>query len=208
LLIEKASIFKSMNFLAHLYLSGDHEKRMVGNFIGDFVKGKPSEHWHPEILRGLKIHREIDEFTDNHPIVHQSKERLRSKYRHYAGVIVDIYYDHFLASLWVNYHSVSLDLFAQKAYYIMRQHWAILPDKAQFMLPHMEKNNWLVNYAKLEGIQRALNGMSNRTRFDSKMDESVVDLKKSYSEFRKEFEGFFPDLVNFVAQEIPEIKKP
>ena len=90
-----------MNFLAHIYLSGDDPNIQLGNFIGDFVKGRNLvEQFGHEIAKGIELHRAIDEFTDKHPIVKLSKVRLREKYRHYAPVIVDIFYDHYLAKNW------------------------------------------------------------------------------------------------------------
>ena len=184
-----------MNFLAHIFLSGDKPKIMVGNFIGDFVKGRNlSGRFEPEIARGIELHRAIDEFTDSHEIVRQSKNRLRPKYRHYAPVIVDVFYDHLLAHNWSTYHPVPLPDFAAHAYGILHEHHASLPEEVKQMLPYMEKGNWLVNYGRIEGIQRALTGMSRRTRFDSKMDESVNDLLQHYDDFNKEFELFFPEL--------------
>lgn len=187
-----------MNFLAHIYLSGDNQKILVGNFIADFVKGRTAlAQFEPEIITGIELHRGIDEFTDSHPVVGQSKNRLRNKYRHYAGVIVDVFYDHFLARNWNSYHNELLPDYADKAYGIIQSYDSILPQDVKFMLPYMIKGNWLVNYSKLEGIHKALSGMSRRTPYESKMDESVVDLERDYEEYKKEFEEFFPQLVEF-----------
>lgn len=199
-------LISKMNFLAHLYLSGKDPKRMVGNFMGDFVKGKEIDLLEPKISEGVRLHRLIDEFTDSHRVVSESKDRLREKYRHYAGVIVDIYYDHFLATLWQDYHPQRLEVYAEHSYQVVRSHWHLLPPKAQFMFPYMERTNWLVSYAQINGIQRAMDGMARRTRFYSKMEESTLDLQKHYSAFQSEFQLFFPDLVKFVKAEIPEIE--
>lgn len=190
-----------MNFLAHLYLSGDNHKIMLGNFIGDFVKGRNAlEQFDPEIIRGIQLHRAIDEFTDNHPIVTVSKNRLRPKYRHYSGVIVDVFYDHFLARNWDTYHPELLPDFADKAYGVIQSHDPILPKEVKFMMPYMIKGNWLVNYARTEGIHRALSGMARRTPYESKMEQSVEDLKKNYAEFSQEFATFFPTLKQFATE--------
>lgn len=184
-----------MNFLAHLYLSGDNPKIKVGNFIGDFVKGKNlTERFDVVVAKGISLHREIDWFTDTHDVVKQSKDRLRPKYRHYSGVIVDIFYDHFLAKNWDQYSNQPLPDFAQECYAIIQQHEPVLPEEVKYMMPYMIKGNWLVNYAKLEGIQRTLSGIARRTRFESKMEESVTDLQHHYEDFEKEFVVFFPDL--------------
>jgi acyl carrier protein phosphodiesterase len=184
-----------MNFLAHLYLSGDNPEILTGNFIGDFVKGKNAyAHLSPIIVKGVDLHRSIDSFTDSHAIVAKSKKRLWPTYRHYAGVIVDIYYDHFLAKNWNNYHKDLLPDYADYCYGILQARVADLPPEVQYMLPYMIKGNWLVNYAKLEGIQRSLSGMARRTTFVSKMEEAVNDLELYYEDFKNEFESFFPQL--------------
>jgi acyl carrier protein phosphodiesterase len=187
-----------MNFLAHLYLSGNNDKIMVGNFMGDFVKGRSAlEQFEPEIIRGIELHRAIDEFTDSHAVVFASKDRLRPKYRHYSGVIVDVFYDHFLARNWSDYHDELLPDFADRAYGVIQSFDAILPSEVKFMMPCMMKGNWWVNYAQTEGIHRALSGMARRTPYESKMDEAVEDLEQHYDEFKAEFKNFFPQLKSF-----------
>lgn len=184
-----------MNFLAHLHLSGDDTSIMLGNFIGDFVKGKNlAEKVGVEMAKGIELHREIDFFTDQHPIVTQSKKRLRPKYRHYSGVIVDVFYDHFLAKNWNDYHPQPLLDYAAYVYEVIQKNATLLPDRVNMMMPYMIKGNWLVNYATVEGIHRALTGMTRRTPYESKMDESVVDLQENYEDFKSEFEAFFPAL--------------
>jgi acyl carrier protein phosphodiesterase len=184
-----------MNFLAHLYLSGDDPEIMVGNFIGDFVRGRNlHEQFKPKIALGIELHRQIDEFTDRHAVVLESKKRLRAKYRHYAPVIIDVFYDHFLAVHWPSFHAQPLSDFATFAYLQLENHQPMLPARVLQMMPYMIRGNWLVNYAKTEGIHRALTGMSRRTPYDSKMDEAVHDLEKYYTEFENEFTIFFPEL--------------
>lgn len=184
-----------MNFLAHLFLSGGHPEIMVGNFIGDFVRGRNVyEQFRPNIALGIELHREIDEFTDSHGVVMESKKRLRPKYRHYSPVIVDMFYDHFLAKNWQTYHSSPLDHFASEAYAILNKFEDQLPQRVQGLLPHIIRGNWLYNYSRIEGIHGALSGMSSRTPYESKMDEAVIDLQKFYTEFEDEFSRFFPEL--------------
>lgn len=189
-----------MNFLAHLYLSGNDPEVMVGNFIGDFVKGRDlKEQFGAGVARGIELHRAIDEFTDRHVTVKKSKLRLWPTYRHYSAVIVDIYYDHFLAAGWSTYSKEPLDVYAQRAYQILADHDHILPEQVKHMLAYMTRGNWLLNYAKVEGIQQALTGMSRRASFESKMEQSVVDLRNSYEDFNSEFRSFFPELDSFAS---------
>ena len=184
-----------MNFLAHIYLSGTNPKTMVGNFIGDFVKGRNVlEQFEADIAKGIELHRSIDEFTDHHPVVQISKMRLRPKYRHYAAVIVDIFYDHLLSRFWSNYHTEPLENFSQSTYKVLQQHRNVLPIPVKNLLPYMIRDNWLLNYGTFDGIEKALTGISRRARHDSRMDESIHDLREYYEAFKSEFELFFPDL--------------
>jgi acyl carrier protein phosphodiesterase len=196
-----------MNFLAHAFLSGDDEELLVGNFIADFVKGKSAlDKFDEPIRKGIKVHRAIDAFTDSHPIVSHSKDRLREKYRHYAGVIVDVFYDHFLAKNWTSYNTTPLEIFASRVYQIVQAHQTILPGPVQNFLPFMIRGNWLVNYSQAEGIGRALSGMSRRTPYESRMDESVNELIQFHDEFDNDFREFFPQLQQHVSDVIEKQK--
>ena len=187
-----------MNFLAHLYLSGDNDLVRLGNFIGDFVKGRNLNEQYPaDVARGVRLHRAIDEFTDSHPIVAESKNRLRPNYRHYAPVIVDVFYDHFLAKNWHDYSDEPLSEYAQHIYKLVEKNASILPEHFMKMMTYMQRGNWLLHYATIEGIHQALNGMARRSKFDSKMDKSVIDLKAHYSEFEREFSIFFAELKSY-----------
>ncbi len=184
-----------MNFLAHLYLSGENQKIMVGNFMGDFVKGKTyRQQYDHEIVTGIELHRYIDEFTDSHAVVSQSKNRLRPKYRHYSGVIVDVFYDHFLAHNFGTFHRQPLPEFVQQCYNTITVHAPILPAELNHMMPYMISGNWLLHYSQTEGIHRALSGMAQRTSYPSKMDEAIAELNAHYDDFNTEFLTFFPQL--------------
>jgi acyl carrier protein phosphodiesterase len=188
-----------MNYLAHLYLSGNDPQKMIGNFIADHVKGKMIDNFSEEIREGIFLHRQIDQFTDSHPFVEASKARLRTEFRKYAPVIVDVFYDHFLARDWEQYHHQPLEKFSQSVYILMQQHSGILPERTLVMLDYMSRQNWLLNYRQTEGINRALTGMSRRTTFESGMENATLHLEQHYPEFEKEFEEFFADLRSFVA---------
>ncbi|HLF36224.1 MAG TPA: ACP phosphodiesterase [Cyclobacteriaceae bacterium] len=193
-----------MNFLAHGYLSRHSESLLLGNFIGDFVKGRNMDHFAPEIVRGIRMHRNIDEFTDSHPVFIRSKNRIREKYRHYTGVIIDVFYDHFLAANWKDYNTEEdLPAFCDKLYNIISVHYDMLPDAAKEIIPWMKKYNWLLNYATIEGIDRSLKGMSRRTPFKSGMEYASGDLRIFYREFSEDFNEFFPDLMSHTRVAFP-----
>lgn len=189
-----------MNFLAHLYLSGDSDELKIGNFIADFVKGKPSVHIPDNIIKGIALHRLIDTFTDTHPVVKQSIKRLQPTYHKYAGVIVDIFYDHFLAINWSLFSQEPLPVFASKTYALMNSNKAILPEAMHQMFYYMQKQNWLVSYGQLEGVARVLEGMAHRTTFLSNMELAIHDLERDYEEYNKEFLLYFPLLIEYVQQ--------
>lgn len=187
-----------MNFLAHAYLSGDDKKILVGNVIADFIKGRQAlSQLEAQVARGVEFHRAIDEYTDNHPVVHKSKNRLRPKYRHYSGVIVDVFYDHFLAANWKDFHAEPLGVFARETYKTLQTFSDVLPAAFKQMFPYMIEGNWLVSYAHVSGIHQALSGMASRTPYESKMDEASLDLREHYQEFNNEFVSFFSDLTRF-----------
>lgn len=168
--------------------------------MGDFVKGKAFENYPIQIQNGILLHREIDRFTDNHEIVKQSKERLRDKYRHYSGVIVDVFYDHFLANTFEKFRDEPLHSFVMRHYKNLEDNAETLPDRAQNMLTYMVRGNWLENYKELRGIQKTLTGMSRRTKFNSKMDQAIIELTTFHGEFAKEFDAFFPDIQKHATQ--------
>lgn len=188
-----------MNFLAHLYLSPDNPEVKLGNFIADAIKGKAFNNYAEDIQRGIILHRAIDTFTDEHPVFIESAARLRLKYRMYSRVIVDIYYDHFLARLWNNYSDKDLVKFAADAYVTLVKHYQIIPPRYKRILPFMIAQNWLVGYASFWSLEKVFKGMARRTGYKSGMENSVTDLKKNYSQFENEFRRFFPDMIEFVS---------
>ena len=188
-----------MNYLAHLYLSGNNHELMIGNFIADHVKGKQIELFDEEVVKGIKLHRMIDEFTDSHKVVEQSKIRLRSEFGKYSPVIVDVFYDHYLAVKWEQYHHEVLSVYANNFYTLLKDNHHRLPLRTQQMIEYMIPQNWLVNYQTIAGINKTLTGMSKRTKFESRMDEAAIYLDKYYSEFEQEFNEYFEELRTYVT---------
>jgi len=195
-----------MNYLAHIYLSGNNEKLMIGNFMADGIKGKQWKNYEVEIQNGIQLHRAIDFFTDTHEIVKKSKARLWDRYRHYNAVIIDIFYDHFLAKNWLKYHTINLDEFVQATYQTLQRNTEILPTNTQYMLPYMVKHNWLYNYQFIDGIHSVMKGMANRASFDSGMEHATEELEQYYDDFSSDFETFFPLLEQFVKSKIEVIE--
>lgn len=196
-----------MNYLAHIYLSGNNKNIAIGNFISDSVRGNKYKAYPKEIQKGILLHREIDTFTDAHEIFRKSTKRLHKNYGHYSGVIVDIFYDHFLAKNWQNYSDVSLDDYTTSFYKVLEDNFDILPQRVQQLMPYLVKDNWLLNYANIEGITRVLQGMSRRTKYNSNMNLAIVELKKYNTEFENEFKPFFDELIDFSKNKLIELNQ-
>lgn len=189
-----------MNYLAHLYLSGNDADLLLGNFIADHLKGADRKRLYPDSIQaGIALHRSIDTFTDAHPVVTESKQRVRVDFGKYAPVIVDVFYDHFLAANWGQYHPLPLTIYAQQTYALLQNRFDELPAGAQHMLPYMREHDWLSGYAHMGGIQRVMGGMSRRSKFESRMHEAPALLEQAYTAFEAEFNRFFPDLEAHVA---------
>lgn len=196
-----------MNFLAHIYLSGNNKLLTIGNFAADGIRGRTYKNYPKEVQAGILLHREIDTYTDAHPIFRQSTKRLHQNYSHYSGVIVDIFYDHFLAKNWGNYCDTPLADYVDVFYQVLNNNFDILPERFKRLTPIMIEGNWLLNYATIEGIQLVLNGMNNRTKGKSKMNEATKELRIYYSEFEEEFTNVFEDLMMFSKTKRSDLEK-
>lgn len=190
----------NMNYLAHIYLSGDDKELKIGNFIADSVKGKKFVQYPANIQKGIVLHRAIDTYTDSHPTFRKSVTRLFPVYSHYSSVIVDILYDHFLAANWNNFSSIPLETYVEEFYTLLKENVDILPKPVQHFLPYMIRDNWLLNYSTVEGIGKILSQMNRRTRNRSRMDLATKELKLFYPEFKDDFFSFFPSLQEFVEE--------
>jgi acyl carrier protein phosphodiesterase len=194
-----------MNFLAHIYLSGDNDLLKIGNFMADSIHGNKFNDYPTEIRKGILMHRSIDSFTDMHPVYRQSKHRLHEKYGHYSGVIMDIFYDHFLAKNWKTYSDEKLEDYADNFYLLLKENYDLLTEKMKGILPYMFGRNWLVSYASIEGLEMILFQMDQRTKNRVAMHESIVELKQFYLQFDKEFFLFFEDLKQHCREKLYEL---
>ncbi|MEM7009604.1 MAG: ACP phosphodiesterase [Thermodesulfobacteriota bacterium] len=191
-----------MNYLAHLFLAEDSDESLLGNLLGDFVKGTVLDQYSPEIVKGIKTHRKVDAYTDQHPKFLECKKLLREDRRRFAGVIIDLGFDHFLAKNWSQYSSIELNDFAQRFYGVLLKYEAILPPKLLQRMPYMIQDNWLVSYQNIDTIELALNAISRRLtiRFEraSVIRGGIDDIKDNYDELEEKFTEFFAELIRFV----------
>ncbi|ACK70352.1 protein of unknown function DUF479 [Gloeothece citriformis PCC 7424] len=189
-----------MNYLAHLFLAENTPESRLGNLLGDFVKGNLDNFktvYSPQIIQGIKIHQKIDYFTDRHPIFKQSKQRISEKNRRYAGVIIDIYYDHFLSKNWLTYSNQDLEIFVTQIYQMLETYKSLLPDKLKNALPRMIQEDWLGSYRYLTGIDQTFSRLSRRIKRHNNIAFALEDLITHYSLLEEDFVNFFPQLVDY-----------
>jgi acyl carrier protein phosphodiesterase len=188
-----------MNFLAHTLLSGDDIDIRIGNFLGEIVKGKlshPRNNYLNERMKiGVALHRHIDSFTDTHPVVKQSLERIHPIAHHYSGVIMDIYYDYLLSKRWDNFSDVPIEDLTQHFYTQVLAYKDLYPDHILPMVSSLTTRNWFEKYQSYEGLQWVLAGLSKRYNLPIDLSISLDTLKKNESLFQAEFDGFFPQLL-------------
>ena len=190
-----------MNYLAHLYLTKNYSEEIsVGNFIADAVKGQKAISNYPEkIQSGIRIHREIDRFTDTHPLFKKGTKRLHHNYGKFAGIIVDIFYDHLLAIKWDQYSEDTLDDFAQTQYMLITSHWVHLPQRMQFWYHYMYQNNLLVNYARETVVELVLQRMDMRMGSISGMGGAIEELRIYKDEYTEEFRTIFQEIQEHIS---------
>lgn len=185
-----------MNFLAHAFLSFNDPGILVGNMISDFVKGKKQYDFDLKIQQGIKLHRQIDEFTDNHAATKKASAILKPIIGAYAGAFTDVVYDHFLAKDVHQFSDNSLHLLAANTYSILELHEPILPEKFVKMLPFMKQQNWLVNYSNITGIEKSFAGIARRAKFLDNSTKAYECFMNNYKSFEEYYHIFFPELKN------------
>lgn len=195
-----------MNFLAHAHLSGNNDEVLFGNFIADSVKGNGFLKFTEEVQIGIKLHRSIDSYTDSHEIFKRSLGRIRKDFGKFSGIVVDIYYDHFLAKNWPEYDNTDLEVFASHVYKVLQRRFMILPHRTKRLLPFLVTQNWLVGYGKFIDLKLVFYGMDRRTRFKSGMTKAVDVLEQNYEELKKDFQQFYPELTAYSEKKLIDLK--
>jgi len=190
-----------MNFLAHLYLSGADTEIRLGNFIGDYVKGKKFDKYPEKVQLGIRLHRAIDSFTDTHSSTRSCIELFRPDYGKYAGVVVDVIFDHVLANEWPKYSNTELKSFTRSFYLQMVHRYSLLPDQVKRFLPFMIQSNRLYSYRTKEGLKRAIDIMSSVTSLPDKSSSALIVLAENHDQFYLQFNTLFPELIEFVQKE-------
>lgn len=185
-----------MNYLAHAFLSNNNKELLIGNFIADHIRGNNFEIYTPGIIEGIHLHRRIDSFTDAHPQFKKSKRVFYDGFEKYSGILIDIYFDYFLAKNFSEYSAISLEEFSGNVYKIYSEHEHLLPQSSSHFLGYVIKNNIYQEYSTLKGITTVLNHLSHRIKHKVQLDQSVILFKKNEAELEENFGSFFKDVIS------------
>lgn len=192
-----------MNFLAHCYLSCSDEDILIGNFITDFISKKVADSYNGGILKGITLHRHIDEYTDQHSASLALRKILRKRHGKYAPVVVDLVWDHFLSINWKQYSGSTLSSFNQGIYEILLRRRKDLPEKLSNDIEEMIDDDFLMAYATHDRMKKSLEWMDNRVKFESAFYETPLDINENYKEIDSLFRQFFPDLIAYSEKVCP-----
>ena len=185
-----------MNYLAHLYFAEDTPESRVGNLMADFVRGPVDRQpYNGAVMRGMRSHVAVDRYTDGHDVVRESKALVSPSRRRFAGIIVDICYDHYLARHWTDFSDEPFSAFIERTYGSLSAYRGVMPPVLSRVIRHMVRHDWLHGYREIAGIGRALDGLSMRIRRPNTLAGSVEELEANYDEMEGHFLRFFPDLV-------------
>lgn len=191
----------TMNFLAHLFLSCNDESLLIGNFIADAIRNRDLKQYSKAIQSGVLLHRKIDSYTDNHPIIRKGTKRLRPQHRKYAAVVIDVFYDYLLIKNWERYSQQSLTDFTQQVYKSLSHHQHLLPTQLRDNLPRMIQKDWLKQYGHLDGIAYTFRRMEQRVSQPHLLLNTTQSLQRDEALLMKEFNLFFPDVIAMVEAE-------
>ena len=183
-----------MNYVAHQFLSFRNPEIQIGNLYGEIVRGKNLITYGAGIRKGILLHREIDSFTDSHPLVKNSSHKFHERFGKYAPVIVDVLYDYLLIRNWENYSPVSFDKFVDNCYELFRLNFDLFPAKLQYIVKHLLEHDWFRNYSTIEGVGLTLRGISQRSKFPNEIELATKEIEIYLSEFEADFFQFFPEI--------------
>lgn len=186
-----------MNYLAHAWLARRSDAAILGALLGDFVFGQAALADRPgEVRREIIVHRRIDRFTDTHPEVVAARALFPDGLRRYAGIVLDVHFDHLLARDWSRWNDGSLGAFTTRVYRVLREHHDELPPRLQAIAPRMQREDWLGSYRERASVDRAMRGIATRlSRNGERLLACLPLLREHEARIDAAFEGFFPELV-------------
>lgn len=187
-----------MNYLSHIYLSGESEEIILGNFIGDYVKGQQILNYPGDVAKGIFLHRQIDSFTDSHPVIIECIVKLRPAFGKYAGIVIDIFLDHFLAVNWSDYSHEKLSSFTKRFHAVLLANFFQLPAQVKLFVPFLIQHKRLQSYASFEGVEKTLRIMAKHTSLPAETEFALKILEEEYQFFNDAFHRFFPEIIGFI----------
>lgn len=190
-----------MNYLAHAYLSGTNTDLLIGNFIADGIRGNQIGHLPEGVREGVMLHRHIDSFTDSHEINAEMRKLFYPTAGKYAGVVLDVFYDHLLAFNWDRFSAQRLEDFVDHCYEVIEENQSLLPEKTAYMFPYMRQFNWLLNYRLEEGIMRSLGGLSKRISSHPALEDAGRVAFAQKELIQNAFLEFFPQLITYCNEQ-------
>ena len=190
-----------MNYLAHLHLGGQLPAQLLGSLYGDFVKGRLQGQFSPQIEAAIQLHRSIDRFTDSHPLVGEALSRFSLTRRRYAGIVLDVFFDHCLARDWALYADQPLELFTSRVYRALAAEPA-LPGRLAQIAPYMAADDWLGSYREFAVIEQVLRGISRRLTQPEELGYAMQELRVLYEPLSRDFSEFYPILEAFCRSEL------
>ncbi len=196
-----------MNYLAHIFLSNKNPEIMMGNFLGDLIKNKEYRALPLSLGRGVALHREIDHFTDTHPVVLSTINKLEPYHQKYSPVVSDIFYDYLLFKNWSKYSNETVQELANWCYDVINSYQEYIPDRHQAKVKMMVKHNWLLGYGNLETLHQTFLRVKKRARFESHFEFATQHLKDGLEDFNQDFNLFFPDLIKMSTDYIEKLDK-
>lgn len=189
-----------MNYLVHLYLSDPTPECRLGNLMGDFVKGRLENAWAPEILQGIRQHRRVDSLAHRSAVFRRSKARIDNRFGHCKGILVDMFYDHFLARNWSSYSTIPLEVFARDIYRLLETNREVLPPGLQQAAPGMIARNWLVSYRETQTIGRVLERISQRLSRPNPIADGLGELHRHYAGLEADCDLFLAEAKEFLQE--------
>lgn len=192
-----------MNYLAHAWLARHSDDAILGALLGDFVFGQSTlRDWPPAIRAEIVRHRRIDQYTDAHPAVVEARSLFDDAgLRRYAGIVLDVYFDHCLARGWARWNDTPLTEFTARVYRVLHAHRGALPPRLHAIAPRMAAHDWLGSYADRASVDHAVRGIATRlSRNSDKLIACLDVLRVKEADIDIAFEAFFPDLVHAAAR--------
>ena len=195
-----------MNHFAHLVLSRPTVESTVGNLLGDFARGVDQQKLVPTIKAGLLNHRAVDRFTDNHPLVKEMKLTFSAGRRRFAGIALDIYFDHLLINHWSRFENRNLESLIEELYRRMHAGHHLMPsENMRHVTRRMIEYDWFGSYQELDAIAEALDRVAARIRFANQFDNAIEDLQRNHNMIRDGFFEFYPQLQQHVLEQAIEV---